>query len=336
MITHMYYAPISTIRMNLLHKIALTAGVICLMTNAPAAVITQTGNDASGESSFNTGIHWPSNLAPTAGNSYVSFSFLRTPATSGSYTFAGDSLTLGNGSTLVYKGTSASDIITINDLRLQTGSRVTAAQPNSFTLAGNIAITGTGNFFINNGSKGYKVNSAISGGSVRITTDQSTQVALDQAVTFTHANNTYTGDTKIETRAFLVSQADGALGLGNVLLTGGKITLELGATNNYIADTASFLISSSLANGSVNLNYAGYDVIGALSLDGGSTFLSSGSYTATQLNTLYGSSLFTGAGGLTVVPEPSTVALLAGAFCGLLFYRKRRNQKAPLNNSVHC
>ena len=59
--------------------------------------------DASGTSSFNSGINWVNGLAPVAGQYYVANYQMRTPEnnTKQAYTFAGDELRLK--STLLWK-----------------------------------------------------------------------------------------------------------------------------------------------------------------------------------------------------------------------------------------
>src|SRR4051794_27555218 len=60
-----------------------------------AANIVMNGSDALGTSSFNTGLHWTGGVAPTAGNTYQTSTFLlRTPTNATPVTFAGDSLEL--------------------------------------------------------------------------------------------------------------------------------------------------------------------------------------------------------------------------------------------------
>src|ERR1035438_900363 len=82
-------------------SLCLLAGAF-IPTFAQADNILMNGSDSSGQSSFNAGTHWTGGAAPTAGNTYDTTSAytLRTPITAGTYTFAGDSLTLtGPGTT---------------------------------------------------------------------------------------------------------------------------------------------------------------------------------------------------------------------------------------------
>jgi autotransporter-associated beta strand protein len=112
--------------------------------------------------------------------------------------------------------------------------------------------------------------------------------------------NTYTGATTINAGT-LIAAHDGALGR-NVSLTASGVTLTLqnGATNNYIADAATLSIVS---GSTVNLNFTGTpDTIGFLIVDGVSQapglFGSAASGAPNQLPQL------TGTGELLVVPPP--------------------------------
>lgn len=117
--------------------------------------------------------------------------------------------------------------------------------------------------------------------------------------------NTYTGGTIIS-GGTLIASADGALGAGNVSLTGGTVTLTLqsGATNNYIADSASISIVSGAVT---NLAYAfgQTDVVSGITL-GGIVQSAAGTYGSSTSGATFQSAFFTGNGTLTLVPEPST------------------------------
>src|SRR5262249_50440246 len=109
---------------------------------SPTATVTLTNSDASGATSFNAAGQWSSGSAPTAGNACETFDYqLRTPASSGSFTFAGDSLTLSGGG-LLWKGTSSGSV-TIASLALNGGTIVNAGT-GTCTLAGNLTLTTNG------------------------------------------------------------------------------------------------------------------------------------------------------------------------------------------------
>ena len=89
-----------------------------------AATVTLTASDANGSTSFNTGLNWSDATAPGPGNDYsVGSTFtLRTPATTGDFTFAGDSLTIGAGGAINTKSSTVGANFTINNFALDGGS----------------------------------------------------------------------------------------------------------------------------------------------------------------------------------------------------------------------
>ncbi len=135
--------------------------------------------------------------------------------------------------------------------------------------------------------------------------------------------NSYSGGTTIS-GGTLIASKDGALGSGNVSLTAASVTLTLqsGATNNYIADTAS--LSIGFTTDVVNLTYTGTDTIAGLTING-----------VTEAPGVYGSAAsgapnprpeFTGLGTLTVIPEPATSMLLGfGLLLGAQRLRRKRS-----------
>ena len=82
-----------------------------------------------------------------------------------------------------------------------------------------------------------------------------------------NATNSYAGGTTIS-GGTLVANTDGSLGTGNISLSAASVTLTLqnGATNNYIADTATLNIG--FTNDTVNLPFSGTDTIKALVING--------------------------------------------------------------------
>lgn len=118
-----------------------------LTANITGTSITLTTDDASGTSSFNAAGHWSVPAAPTAGNTYYNGDVgrvLRTPTTSSSFTFAGDSLTISNGSSgsgqLAIKNGGTGVTNTIANLILKGGQVSETAGGNS-TLAGGIMLS---------------------------------------------------------------------------------------------------------------------------------------------------------------------------------------------------
>ena len=302
---------------------------LATFTCRAAVVVTQAASDGStGDSSFTLGAHWDDGLAPHSGADYVSSLTIRTPASSGSQTFGGDSLTLNSGGTLTFKGTGTTPpTITVHNLTLNTGSTVTSQVGRPFTLAGNIILNAgnIGTFQVTTPTNfGFSISATIAGeGALRFTTSYTSQTDSDRAVTL-RASNTFSGGSTINTFTSVIAASDGAFGTGNVTMNGGNLTFQSGLLNDYIASTGKFILSSTIANFSINLNFSGIDDIGGLSLDGGTTYLSPHTYSVTELNTLYGSEVFVGTGQLNVVPEPGAIGPVTVAAALLLLGRFRR------------
>lgn len=130
------------------------------------------------------------------------------------------------------------------------------------------------------------------------------------------ASNPLTGGTTLADGNLIVT-VDGGLGTGNVSLTGPTVilTLQDGATNNYIFDGATLMV---LSGAKVNLNFTGNtDTVSGLVLGGAAQ--PNGTYDATNTP-----QYFTGTGSVTVVPEPSSIALLFCGGLGLLSILRRK------------
>ncbi len=122
----------------------LFAWALCCMSASYAATVTRTGNDGFGAAGFNTAQGWSDAAVPTAGNDYVDQNFdLRSPPDANPYIFAGDSLTVSDGGRFLFKGTSGTAAITINNLTLD-GGILRNAQGNAWLLAGNLHLTANG------------------------------------------------------------------------------------------------------------------------------------------------------------------------------------------------
>ena len=310
-------------------------GVLFISASAQAQV-THGSSDPSGVSGFTDGTRWSDGQVPRSGFAYTTTTLIRTPADAVDHVFGGDSLTILNGGSIAFKGT-ASTVITVNNLTLQGTGYITNLQATpTFTLAGSLRINSgnTGNLRLSYDSTsgtpqsaGFSVSSAIAGaGILSITSQNPAQSTV--AVTLTGAGNTFSGGTLVQTNGWLIAQADGTLGSGNLSVNGGRLTLQLGSTNNYISDAATVAFSN-LSASSINLNFSGADVVRALSLDGGTTFLNAGNYSATTLNSLYGSNAFVGNGSITVVPEPSQTILIVGSALLMLMTGQLVRRKHP-------
>jgi len=141
--------------------------------------------------------------------------------------------------------------------------------------------------------------------------------------------NTYSGGTDVSAGTLTVT-SDGGFGSGSVVLSGfGLISVSGGATNNYIADTATLSVGTLATD---NLNYTGTDVVGALVLNN-----------MTEPAGIYGSAAsgapnqlpeFTGSGTITVAPEPAMLgAISLGAI--LLRRRPRRRTRTVAQDEKH-
>ncbi|HEY8993093.1 MAG TPA: autotransporter-associated beta strand repeat-containing protein [Lacunisphaera sp.] len=178
----------------------LTLG-LALAASASAATVTLSTTDGAGESSFSSGLHWSDTTAPSIANDYLvnGGRSLRTIADSGSATFAGNSLTLGDGTsagTLVLKNQAAGAIVTIDNLtlnngELQTGGTSTGAA-HTVTIAGNgITLASGSTNRLNTGAAERRliVSSPISGSGALQKTSAGVAVLT--------GSNSYTGGTTI-------------------------------------------------------------------------------------------------------------------------------------------
>lgn len=121
-----------------------------------------------------------------------------------------------------------------------------------------------------------------------------------------NAVNSYAGGTFIDA-GILVASTDGALGTGNVSLEAASVTLILqnGATNNYIADTATLNIG--FTNDTVNLAYSGTDTIKALVING--VTQANGTWGSPTSGAMHTDPVFTGSGILNVNPLTISTAV---------------------------
>lgn len=147
-------------------------------------------------------------------------------------------------------------------------------------------------------------------------------VQAGAGTTTLNMTNTYSGGTTIS-GGTLIATKDGALGSGNVSLTASGVTLTLqnGATNNYISDIASISI---VTGATLNLNFSGNaDTVGNFVING--VAQAAGTYNATTTP-----GLITGTGSIfnqaVAIPEPATYMLfgLGVLVCAQQFRRRRK------------
>ena len=199
----------------------LFAVFIGLAVSAHAATVTLTTTDSIGQTSYNTGLHWSDSSAPSAGNDYVvPIEWLRTPTTSsGSYTFAGDSLTITNGGGFIIKSDNSTH--TIDDFILADGGKIWGGNStgnDGTVFNGHITSSGTGGFIYANQSS-YIINSDISGdgdltlaGSYALTFHGTIDMAADFLVT--------EGTKTLDSDSIFVFTI-GANGVNNVIVKSG-------------------------------------------------------------------------------------------------------------------
>jgi hypothetical protein len=296
-----------------------------------AAVVTLTAGDGFGTSSINTAGKWSNLAAPSVGNTYeVGFRYLRTPTTGAAYTFAGDSLTLKAGGSILYKGGVSQ---TLTSALILDGGYVRSGQSSTttLTLAGTIDVTATGGGFSPDQSP-FIVDSVVSGSASTAQLWLTDTVAPfgdtnasgpGNRITF-NAANTFTGNLRVDT-AFVGATLSntstwafkvGATGVNNTIFGAGKVNLD-------------GIFSFDLTGSGINLgdNWSLVDH-GTLTETYGSTFSVAG-FTDNLDNTwskdIGGGLSYNfneGTGQLSVIPEPS--ATLLGGLGMLALLRRRR------------
>jgi hypothetical protein len=327
----------------------LMFGILCILNvQALAAVIIMSADDGAGTTSFNAGTHWTGGAAPVAGNAYyTSGHLLRLSATSGTYTFAGDSLTLGydpandalansfpfpggavNNDGLLFKATN--EIANISNLIMDAGIiRDGNGTGQSVTLNGNLYVTSRGGGFY--AQCNQTINSVISGPGTIYFGDNGSGEA-GRTVTFTSGLSTYAGNiimSPLPSRTTagyarltfaagsIMNFTIGANGVNNsisgigTLDYAGALNINLTAADNTIGDTWI------LSNPMTQTYESTFSINGFTSLGDSNTWTEAANgviYQYTQNN-----------GTLTVVPEPATavMALIGALGMGLIWLRKR-------------
>ncbi|RYD31942.1 MAG: hypothetical protein EOP87_13755, partial [Verrucomicrobiaceae bacterium] len=149
--------------------------VLTASTQLHAANVTLSTSNTAGNTSFTSNFGWSDATAPSAVNDYsvIDAKTLRTAADSGSATFAGNSLTLGNGTTtgvLIFKNQAAGAVVTVNNLILNNGEiqngGTSSGAGSTVTLAGGVTLTNGSSNRVNTGTAGREiiVSAGITGG----------------------------------------------------------------------------------------------------------------------------------------------------------------------------
>ena len=233
--------------------------------NIAGTSITLNSADASGTSSFNGSTNWNIVAVPVAGNTYSAAFVLRTPA-SGSFSFAGDSLTIQTGGQLAVKSANGTTqtannlILTGGSISESTGSGVTPILAGNITASANATISA-----LRSGttSDTLDITAPISGGSGVTLTIGGTTTGT---VRFSGAN-TFSGTVTVNGTDY--SSTAGVLQLNNLNAVQSS-TLNLatsmsgvaGLTFNSAANTGTFNIGT-LAGANVATTFALKDTASA-------------------------------------------------------------------------
>jgi autotransporter-associated beta strand protein len=179
----------------------------------PKPVVTLANTDTYGTSSFNTAGNWSSSQAPSSANNYVNNGYVMRTPTSGSPTFAGNSLLMNNGASLYFKNGSGNSI-TIGSspatgLTLDNASAEIVDTGSTYTLAGYVSLApGGGSFEPDNG---LMTINAVVGGSGALSINNNSGANTNGTVILAKANS-YTGGTILNEAATLQLSGTGTLG----------------------------------------------------------------------------------------------------------------------------
>jgi glucuronoarabinoxylan endo-1,4-beta-xylanase len=307
------------------------------------AIVPLTASDAFGASSFNAKLNWNDTLAPLATKDYTTGNYtLRTPTTSGNFTFGGHSLSIPAGGQLLLKGGN-NTTTTIASLTLDGGSISNGNANAVYAIAGTLSVTADSSLSLSNdATRTLTVASDISGtGGLLIGAGGPGTAVL------TGTNDAYTGAVTVNGGAVLRIAAQSNLGGPPAAFNAAQLSLANGTvepTANLTLDRANsgvtlgtgggaFLVNTGLAltisnpvsgNGTLTKSGNGTLALAGNATYSGNTTVSAGSLIVAGLGGLGGVNVASGAifGGSGTVAGNTTVSgTLAPTPVGLTFSR---------------
>jgi hypothetical protein len=317
------------------------AAVVALVvaTCAHAAPITMVTSNAASGSSWLNGNSWSDGLAPAAGNSYfvtgTTFT-VRTPQTGAAfYSFGGDSLTINNARFLF--ATLGGSNIFVNNLTVTNGGMFSNGTNALQILQGTLAISGSA--FVRLHTVGAEAGRNITIAS-QISGSGSVGLIQKGTLSLTGVGNTFSGiwtvggtgvtvpDGTYSNSSSLISSligsSAGSLGVNSSVTL--NIWSRFDVDYDWTTSGALTLADNGGAGTAIIMTLDQNITVGALSVAGFS--FAEGVYSYADLSTAGFGDYFTNSGGsITVVPEPSAVALLALGSMSIVFWSRRLRNK---------
>ncbi len=283
----------------------LTAIVFTVACATQADTVTQIGdNDTTGQNWNDTGADWSNEEPASPGNDYISSGgfILRTTYLVNS-TFAGDSLTVENGSTLQLRQ-GVGNTSTVSNLILNDGAIIAQASGNGvLTLDGGTLTVGTGTADLtvdNNRGIMLEFDSLAGDGLLKFNRSgtgadiSDNSISIDDASSFT----------------------------GTIQVSFGDLEFSASGTGDY--NQAEFIINNS-AYATATITLSRSITVSSLYFTDTETYVDPGTYTTTELNAISGESTFSGVGTLTLIPEPREMSLWCGGLVlGMIVLQVRR------------
>ncbi len=224
---------------------------VALSLPAPAATISLGTSDTGTATSFASGTNWTGGAAPISGNAYLVGGglTLQTATGTATQTFAGDSLTIGDGgataATFLYKGGGST--VTVGSLFLNNGLIQTSASTPTFSGGTITLLAGGGTLDTITNGHSIVVSEVISGsGPLTLeASTASTAASLSSgagAITLSGAN-TYTGATLIA--------ADTKATVGNVGAFANSSSMTLNAGSILEGNAQTYTINNLSGTGGI-------------------------------------------------------------------------------------